>query len=185
MMRDPRDVLASQRAAWGRRAQHIVSTVDDWRRSAALGRRGPVAHGSAYVAVRYEDLVTAPERAVERVCAALGLDYHAEMLDVAGRALWPAHGPGHPDGAYRAGAISPSSVGRHRADLHPGEIRYVERRARDELAAWGYEASGSSGGRGRARLYGCLGEEAAWRALRRLHFWPLLSRTLGRLPSGS
>ncbi len=178
MVRDPRDILASQRAAWGRRAQHIVSTIDDWRRSAALGRRGPVVHGNAYVAVRYEDLVTAPERVVGTVCAAIGLDYHAEMLEVAGQALWPARDPGESASVHRADSISPTSVGRYRADLHPGETRYVEHRARDELAAWGYETCGSSGGRGRARLYRCLGEEAAWRALRRLHVWPLLSRAV-------
>ena len=44
MLRDPRDVLASQRAMWGSRAQHIVSTTYDWRRSAALARRNQAVH---------------------------------------------------------------------------------------------------------------------------------------------
>jgi len=38
MVRDPRDVVTSQRGRWGGAAQHVVSTTDAWRRSAALAR---------------------------------------------------------------------------------------------------------------------------------------------------
>jgi hypothetical protein len=179
MIRDPRDVIASQRAVWGARAQHLVSTVQDWRRSATLARQGSRAHGAAYVAVRYEDLVADPARVVAETCSALGLAYRPAMLDVAGQELWPAW-----EGRGRVAVpIAPRSVGRYRTDLRPGEIRYVEWRARGQMAAWRYETAATPGGRGRALR--CLGEEAAWRALGRLGVWPLVSRALGRLPPGT
>jgi hypothetical protein len=185
MVRDPRDVLASQRAAWGRRAQHIVSTVDAWRRSAGLARRGPAAHGDAYVVVRYEDLVAEPSRVVREICPALGLEYRPEMLDVAGRPLRPATDADDPASATPAAPISRRSVGRHRAELHPGEVRYIEWRARREMAAWGYEADAPPAVGGRPRLARHLSEEGAWRTLRCLHVWALVSRALGRLPPGT
>ena len=135
MIRDPRDVLASQRAMWGRRAQHLVSTTDDWRRSAGLARRQAAGRGT-YVVLRYEDLVT---------------------------------------------VISPSRIGRHRGEVPPGEIRYIEWRARREMRAWGY-APGTRVAADWARIARCLGEEGAWRAARRFGIWPVLSRALGRLP---
>jgi len=178
MIRDPRDVLASQRAMWGRRAQHLVSTTDDWRRSAGLARR-QAAGRDTYVVLRYEDLVTEPERIVRDVCRVLGLDYRPTMLDLAGQPLWPGGeapeiGPGVP-------VISPSRIGRHRGEVPPGEIRYIEWRARREMRAWGY-APGTRVAADWARIARCLGEEGAWRAARRFGIWPVLSRALGRLP---
>ncbi len=89
MLRDPRDVLASQRAMWGSRAQHIVSTTYDWRRSAALARRHEAVHRGAYAVVRYEDLVLDPARVVRDLCRTLDLDYRPAMLDLAEQPLGP------------------------------------------------------------------------------------------------
>jgi hypothetical protein len=180
MVRDPRDVLASQRAAWGRAAQHIVSTVDDWRGSVALARLRARERG-AYVAVRYEDLVAEPARVVRDVCRALDLEFRAEMIDLAGSPLWPAAATTDRGAPRVAEAITARSVGRHRRDLHPGELRYIEWRARREMADWGYRTEPRRGGWARAAR--CLAEEGAWRAARQLGIWPVLARALGRLPS--
>jgi len=75
MLRDPRDVLASQRAMWGSRAQHIVSTIYDWRRSAALARHHQALYRGAYAVVRYEDLVLDPARVVRDLCRTLDLPW--------------------------------------------------------------------------------------------------------------
>jgi hypothetical protein len=176
MIRDPRDVLASQRATWGRAAQHIVSTVADWRRSADIARR---RQGAGYVVVRYEDLVAEPAQVVGRVCRALGLDYRPEMLDAAGRPLWP--GVVAPPGW----TITRESVGRYRADLAAADIRYIEWRAAREMRTWGYVPGRRCDGGDWRHVARCLAEEGAWRALRALGIWPLVSRALGRAPPGS
>jgi hypothetical protein len=181
MLRDPRDILASQRAMWGSRAQHIVSTTHDWRRSAALAQRHQAVHRGSYAVVRYEDLVIDPARVVRDVCRTLDLDYQPAMLDLAGNPLW-SEGPG--DDSRPAGpstAISAGRVGRHLRDLAPGEARYVEWRARREMDAWGYARATPASG-GRARIARCLAEEGAWHLLRSLQLWGPIARALGRLP---
>ena len=131
MLRDPRDILASQRAMWGSRAQHIVSTTHDWRRSAALARRHQAVHQGSYAVVRYEDLVIDPAGVVRDLCRTLDLDYRPAMLDLAGKSLWSSGDGSEP--AEPSTAISAGRVGRHLRDLAPGEARYVEWRARREM----------------------------------------------------
>ena len=181
MLRDPRDVLASQRAIWGSRAQHIVSTTHDWRRSAALARRHQAVHRGSYTVVRYEDLVLDPARVVQDLCRSLDLEYRPAMLDLAGQPLWPNDegDDSRPDGS--SAAISAGSVGRHVRDLAPGEAGYVEWRARREMDDWGY-ARATPAARGRARIARCLAEEGAWHLLRSLQLWAPIARALGRLP---
>ncbi len=190
MVRDPRDVLASQRARWGRPAQHIVSTVEDWRRSVTLARLSahdptdPARRGvgpNAYVPVRYEDLVADPTRIVRDICHALDLEFDPAMLDVAGTSLWPPSTMTVGEAATAAEAITDRSVGRHRRDLSAGEMRYIEWKARREMAEWDYRTEARRGGR--ARMARCVLEEIAWRAAQRLRVWPMLARALGRLPS--
>jgi hypothetical protein len=182
MLRDPRDVLASQRAIWGSRAQHIVSTTHDWRRSAALARRHQALHRGAYAVVRYEDLVTDPAGVVRDLCRTLDLDYRPAMLDIAGPPPW-AEGEGDDSRPVEPStAISAGHVGRHLRDLAPGEARYVEWRARREMAAWGYARATPAARGGRARIARCLAEEGAWHLLRWLRLWAPIARALGRLP---
>jgi Sulfotransferase family len=182
MLRDPRDVIASQRAMWGSRAQHIVSTTHDWRRSAALARRHQAVHRGAYAVVRYEDLVLDPARVVRELCGTLDLDYRPAMLDLAAK---PRGSEGEGDDSRRAGpgsAIWASRVARHLRDLAPGEARYVEWRARREMDDWGYARATPAARGGRARIARCLAEEGAWRLLRSLQVWAPIARALGRLP---
>ena len=182
MLRDPRDVLASQRAMWGSRAQHIVSTTHDWRRSAALARRHQAVHRGSYAVVRYEDLVLDPARVVRDLCRTLDLDYRPAMLDLAGKPRWSQ---GEDDDSRRAGpgsAISAGRVARHLRDLAPGEARYVEWRARREMDDWGYARAMPAARGGRARIARCLAEEGAWHLLRSLQLWAPIARALGRLP---
>ena len=160
MLRDPRDVIASQRAMWGSRAQHIVSTTHDWRRSAALARRHQAVHRGSYAVVRYEDLVLDPARVVLDLCRTLDLDYRPAMLDLAEP---PLSQTPEGDDSRRAGprtAISAGRVARHLRDLAPGEARYVEWRARREMDDWGYARATPARPGGRARIVRCLVEEA-------------------------
>jgi hypothetical protein len=182
MLRDPRDVLASQRAMWGSRAQHIVSTTHDWRRSAALARHHQAVHRGSYAVVRYEDLVIDPGRVVRDLCRTLDLDYRPTMLDAAWQPRWPDGEGGDSRPAGASTAISPGSVARHLRDLAPGEATYVEWRARREMDDWGYVPATPAPRGGRARIARYLAEEGAWHLLRSSRLWQPAARTLGRLP---
>lgn len=182
MVRDPRDVLASQRAIWGSRAQHIVSTTYDWRCSAALARRHQAVYRGSYAVVRYEDLVIDPARVVRDLCRTLDLDYRPAMLDLAEQPPGPEGEGGDSRPAGPSTAISAGRVGRHLRDLAPGEATYIEWRARREMDDWGYSRVTPGAPGGRARIARCLAEEGAWRLLRSLRLWAPIARALGRLP---
>ena len=125
---------------------------------------------------------TDPARVVRDLCRTLDLDYRPAMLDVAGQPLWPEGEGGDSRPAEPSTAISAVSVGRHLRHLAPGEARYVEWRARREMADWGYARAAPAAPGGRARIARCLAEEGAWRLLRSLRLWAPIARALGRLP---
>ena len=181
MLRDPRDVLASQRAMWGSRAQHIVSTTHDWRRSAALARRHQAVHRGSYAVVRYEDLVLDPARVVRDLCRTLDLDYRPAMLDLAGKPRWIAR-------ATTRGPPGPAAPSRRAAWL----VTFATSPpARPGTSSGGPAARWTTGATrarrpphrgGRARIARCLAEEGAWHLLRSLQLWAPIARALGRLP---
>jgi len=178
MVRDPRDVVTSQRGRWGGAAQHVVSTTDAWRRSAALAReRGTSARG--YVAVRYEDLVAAPADVVRRVCDGLGLDYRPEMLERSWRprssnATWDPELSGRRD-------IFRGAVARHLRQLPAADACFIQLRAGREMARWGYSRQPRAlSARDRGWIALRFAQEFVWRAVRRV--WPRPMR-LARRPA--
>jgi hypothetical protein len=91
IVRDPRDVYLSmvdwrggERTAGQYGTWHLdpaASTALYWRLSVALGREaGEELGADLYHEVRYEDLVQDPERALEDMCAFLGLPYAQAMV---------------------------------------------------------------------------------------------------------
>jgi hypothetical protein len=182
MIRDPRDVVASQRASWGWVAQHVVSTTDTWRRSAALARRLTAAGTGGYLAVRYEDLVADPAAIVRRVCAVVGLDYRPTMLEMGGQPLWTGSNSSEEALADRRD-IFDLSVARHVRQLPPPDACFIRLRAGREMEEWGYPSRPAPlTARDRGRLALRLAQEGAWRAARRLGLRRLVARLLGRLP---
>jgi len=86
MIRDGRDVaLSFLRQSFGPNA--ILEGADYWRADVERGRRdGPQAFRDSYREVRYEELVTEPERVLRDVCDAIGEAYEPAMLDYHGSA---------------------------------------------------------------------------------------------------
>ena len=79
IIRDGRDVALSVRPLWFAPGPTVEDAARDWagrieRTRAACARCGHV------IEVRYEDLVTAPEAALRRVCAFLDLPFEPRML---------------------------------------------------------------------------------------------------------
>jgi hypothetical protein len=132
VVRDPRDVVASLRnVSWGR-----SSTAANARLWVGLVRAAESAAGrSGFLTLRYEDLVSDPERSLRSLCRVLEERYHPEMLSD------PSHEtPDRPwfNRAYQQ-PISRSRVGSWHGDLSEGQVRIVEWIAGSLMKAHGYE----------------------------------------------
>ena len=106
--RDGRDVLASLR----RRGLDSYSGAMRWLSDTAAALAW--SEHPRYFSVRYEELVTAPEKTVRTLCTTLGLDFEETMLE-----------PQEADTAFQhagwsnapRGPISTSSIGKYRRQL--------------------------------------------------------------------
>jgi hypothetical protein len=99
--RDPRAIYASQlrrarEGRWGVKARltwvpaaiidpllapvETMRTTVAWMRAARLHRRYRRRFGERYLLVRYEDLVSEPERELRRVCGFLGVAFDPSMI---------------------------------------------------------------------------------------------------------
>jgi hypothetical protein len=100
MMRDPRDVVLSQRGKWRRRkfsggivprrealrsffAYHPINVALLWR-AAARALQANADHPRV-LCVRYEDLLDDSRQTTERICAFLGLQWYEQLLEVSQR----------------------------------------------------------------------------------------------------
>jgi len=144
MVRDPRGYLASyknfhRRAMRTERERYEPLLNSLLWRSYMTALRGAVEAGSrdALLLVHYEALAAEPERTLREVCAHVGLDPSAEMLDV--RRGNSSYAPGG-----RADGIFTTSRERWRGELSPSEQWLVERICRRPMEWLGYAPELSS-----------------------------------------
>jgi len=140
VLRDPRDMLASQNLGKG---EHFVGkpyptlfNLRNWRKSAAFALE--LDGHENFLWLRYEELAARPALTLARVAAFLGLpDWTPqELADPRDRDGKPWHGnssQGHFSG------ISAASVGKFRQAFEPDFLRYVETLCAPELRALGME----------------------------------------------
>lgn len=123
IVRDPRDVAASARAAWGSSLR-----LCGWRWAAGMAA-ADAATEARLLEVRFEELVADPEAVTRRVCAFAGLSWVPAMVS-----------PGRVT-ENLGGARGSQTVVRERAGgsaLSPTELRTVEEAAWAAAAARGY-----------------------------------------------
>ncbi len=97
MIRDPRDVLLSQKRKWKRRFlggsdMPMKETLRDWMNyhpitishiwRTAVNAADQFAHHERVISVYFEELLTHPEKTVKRLCDFAGITYTDEMLRV-------------------------------------------------------------------------------------------------------
>jgi hypothetical protein len=122
IVRDPRDValsLARMPFAGGTVVSNLVRIDADDRAS-----RDAFERDGRALTLRYEDLVTAPDRELRRICEAIGEVFDPRMLDpsqaagvVAGEHEWWKEGVGGP--------LDASRVGRWRSEMPDPERRFA------------------------------------------------------------
>lgn len=171
LLRDPRDVAKSSIGmGW---AGNVYHGVDHWISSERdFERLAAIVEPSRIHALRYEDLLRAPEAELARLCVFMGVPYDRQMLN------YPSHTTyGPPDAKF---------VEQWRRELSAREIALVESKAGDMLAARGYALSGvapvrpGAADKIRLRFEDRLG---CWRhSVRRYGlFLTMLSKVSGRL----
>ncbi|MEM7722603.1 MAG: sulfotransferase [Pseudomonadota bacterium] len=147
MIRDPRDVLLSQKHKWqtyrhgtwdmprreAARAwanYHPITTSRIWASSIRYARRLDPKH---VLHLRFEDLITAPHQTLDRVHAFLGLDpvpLPAPVVDI---------GSSLANDAEQRSGFNTDAVGRwRRGGLSAREVAICETICAEGMAEWGY-----------------------------------------------
>jgi hypothetical protein len=136
IVRDPRDValsLAAMPFAGGTLVSNLVRIDDDDRASRDAFLGDPRA-----MTLRYEDLVTEPERELRRLCETIGEAFDPGMLDR--RAAAPAVAAEHEwwkQGV--SGPLDPSRIRRWRREMPSAERRFAGLHLAGYLREHGYE----------------------------------------------
>jgi hypothetical protein len=135
IVRDPRDVVASQQGRGFKRSVERMAT--HWRDYYERFSRFARFHPGRTLTVRYEDLVGEPEAQYERIFGLLQLPYGDEV-----RRYWESKASVHHTRHNNAPAVGrepfTSSLGRWRQDLQPADLATVERACRRAMARFGY-----------------------------------------------
>jgi hypothetical protein len=135
IVRDPRDVVASQQGRGFPRSVERIAT--HWRDYYDRFSRFSRLHPGRTLVVRYEDLVADPEPQFARIFGLLGLPYGDEV-----RRYWESKASIHGTRQNNAPAVGrrpfTSSVSRWREDLAPADLATVERVCRRAMARFGY-----------------------------------------------
>jgi hypothetical protein len=126
IVRDPRDVYASVEGAVGSRTDVPERFTRTWLTFAEWAR------DAAACLVTYEELVTSPGPAMERVCDALGIECHVPEAAVAAR-----FGEGD-SRALRGGSVSTASIGRFSDRLEAAKVAQIERACGEVMESFGY-----------------------------------------------
>lgn len=165
IIRDPRDVGRSlERVPWHR--GNLVHHVEKWRRC-VLATPGDPAR---YRRIRYEDLLSDPERVIQNLARFLGIRYDPAMLhpERGRERVFDARDEPWKRKARRP--LDPANAGKWRQAMSDPDRGLVSALAGSELQELGYDLD--AGMRtGRTRVY-------IWR--RRLENWILLLAHYGR-----
>jgi hypothetical protein len=149
MVRDPRDVLLSQKNRWKRRRLGAKGTpwwnaLRTWAgyhpETISLLWRSGVAAGDRFkddprvCVLRFEDLLSNPEPQLKRVCESVGIGYDPAMLDV------PRVGSSHQTDRPTERGLDPGAAGRWKqGGLTITELAVCQRIAAEHMARHGYD----------------------------------------------
>ena len=153
MVRDPRDILSSQKRKWKRRSlgakgiplreairawfnYHPITISLIWQ-SAIREYRKYENDSSDLLSVKFEDFLSKPSSELERICSFLGIDYDIELLSV------PQVGSSDERDSNKVGIKSNRiSSWQFNGVLSKTEIYICERLCLEEMKHMGYTPSG-------------------------------------------
>jgi len=136
MVRDPRDVFASFKAAWPWSSSEGVALA--WRRALLEGRLAAFSLGDSTIKqVKYEDLVMDPPGQLRAICEFLGVEYRASMLSFSEtEAAKNLSGVSHHRNLVKP--VFTTSIGKYRQTLTQEEIAIINLRLYSPMRSLGY-----------------------------------------------
>ncbi|MFM7271135.1 MAG: sulfotransferase family protein [Actinomycetes bacterium] len=138
LVRDGRDVVPSLQSMPYFPARFADATLY-WRDRVLSGREARTVVGPArYHELRYEDLVTDPERHLEALCRFLAVEYAPEMLDYTSRAESVISGTVG-GAAHENIRRAPTRTRDWHTDMDRRDVARFEALAGDALAIFGYD----------------------------------------------
>jgi hypothetical protein len=149
MIRDPRDVLLSQKYKWRLRFlgaknipyheafrswcnYHPITISKLW--NASINAANKFEHHPRFCTVRFEDLVTNPENTMQEICNFVEIDFQKEMLKV-------SQNSSHKKRTQELKGIDPNATGRWKGGgLSDNEIFLCQQIARDNMNIHNYSS---------------------------------------------
>ncbi len=135
IIRDPRDYALSIRRAWNK---HLPRAALRWKQGVRQCQSDAATHGAQYMEVKYEDLLTDPERVLTKICTFLHITFESNMTTLAK----PAENIGSARGATR---IVQDNLQKWRTDLKSDEIAKIESIAGHLMIELGYRVETQAG----------------------------------------
>jgi hypothetical protein len=186
MVRDPRDRYLASLELWPSGRGRVGGATARWLYSVRLARHNARRYPERYLILQFEDLICQPEPTLRQVCTFLGEAYVPGMVAMDGAPEYRQKRSAGRDVPPGESPLSESFIGRYRGAIPAEEIAFMQRLARQEMAAFGY-APDDLGFSAATRLRLALREYplntirfAAWRTLEALQH--RLPGSFGRRP---
>jgi hypothetical protein len=113
--------------------------VARWLYTTALARRNLKKYPQQYLAVRFEDMVQAPEATLKAICQFIGEEYVPEMLELVGAPDHRAKMMSNLKSNHTGSPLSDEHIGMYRKGLPKDELAFMQSIARASLREYGYE----------------------------------------------
>lgn len=151
IVRDPRDVLASQKNRWKRRRfgaanipyseifrvwcnYHPYTITKLWRKANSFP--SDLANHDRFYVLKFEDMIENPEQELRKAAQFTGLNFESEMLNIA------QVGSSHRSNADNTLGVARTALNRWKQALTTGEVFICEKVAAEKMAAFSYTPSG-------------------------------------------
>lgn len=153
MVRDPRDVLLSQKNKWKLRRNgyrnvplretmralfnyHPYITARMWRAAIFAGLQ---VQDARILTLKYEDVLCDPKASVQRVCAHCGIDYSPDMLEIRFQGSSSDHQAARNYDKVQIGINKSRADAWRQGGLSPAEITICQRVTAPAMACLGYD----------------------------------------------
>lgn len=141
MLRDPRAVLASNNVTEAK--YPVIFMARQWRKLAFLAAYCKKHFPNRVDVLKYEDLVTNPEKEVKDVCEFLNIDFEEKLLDLS-KYLDGDNNPWRQNTSYdskKVSGISSESLNKWKNVLDEQDLLLNELICSDWMDFWGYQVN--------------------------------------------
>jgi sulfotransferase family protein len=139
MLRDPRDRYEASLAHAPNGKGRAGGATARWLYSLNLARSNLKRFPDRYRIVRYETLVTQPEKTLREICALLDEEYTPDLLTMNGAPAFQGKVRRGKYGNRGPQLISTEFIGRYRKTIPPIEIAFIQSMAGKDMLAYGYD----------------------------------------------